>query len=493
MTRVRLLGLLEQQHNTDGSEEDNTKQQSIESSGLESQAGSDGRRQTNTRAASEEGDGNSTTTSTTIGGSNRQNHLPRKITYEMDGNITSVLHNPHLQQQQQQARLSPAYQTTILEQQQQPYHPSPSSFHQPQQFHLQQQYHPLQHQQVQYLSPILRPSTTATTTFIDGGPTGILRTVSPVPVASGSGMPVLGGTPISFLTTYTQSPSHVSLQPTTGLTQGTTGIPTSQTYSAIVYQPISGAGGQPPPQPVLVVGDPSIPMSIPSLFNDRQIKMDFLRKVLGLLFTMIGFSFLIINVFNFTTIKEWVQLNAWFLIVTLISSILIMVLLTFLADTGQDCPANVCLTWMFTLSASLTIGASSCFNVFESLQLIYFFNITLILIFALIFSLIVCAFQTNYDFNMRNCISYVIMIVVVFVVIYLVLIIVWGYWLAMFLPTVLFAATGGLAYTLYVIYDIICMIQRCYLNGLTPSSVMLGVIYLHTDFFNCYGNFWQSC
>lgn len=125
-----------------------------------------------------------------------------------------------------------------------------------------------------------------------------------------------------------------------------------------------------------------------------------------------------------------------------------MVLLTFLADTGQDCPANVCLSWMFTVSASLTIGASSCFNVFESLQLIYFFNITLILIFALIFSLIVCAFQTNYDFNMRNCISYVIMIVVVFVVIYLVLIIVWGYWLAMFLPTVLFAATGGLAYTL---------------------------------------------
>lgn len=304
MTRVRLLGLLEQLHNTDGSEEDNTKQQSIESSGLESQAGSDGRSKTNTTAGSEQGDSNSTTTLTTIGGSHRQSHhLPRKITYEMDGNITSVLNNPHLQQQQQQARLSPAYQTTILEQQQQPYHPSPSSLHQPQQFHLQQQYHPLQHQQqVQYLSPILRPSTTASTTFIDGGPTtGILRTVSPVPVASGSGMPVLGGTPISFLTSYTQSPSHVSLQPTTGLTQGMTGIPTSQTYSAIVYQPISGAGGQPPPQPMLVVGDPSIPMSIPpSLFNDRQIKMDFLRKVLGLLFTMIGFSFLIINVFNFT-------------------------------------------------------------------------------------------------------------------------------------------------------------------------------------------------
>ena len=37
------------------------------------------------------------------------------------------------------------------------------------------------------------------------------------------------------------------------------------------------------------------------------------------------------------------------------------------------------------------------------------------------------------------------------------------------------------------------MIQRCYYNGLTPSSFILGIIYLHTDIINPTGNFWGKC
>ena len=149
------------------------------------------------------------------------------------------------------------------------------------------------------------------------------------------------------------------------------------------------------------------------------------------------------------TIKDWTQSNIWFLIVVLVSAVTIMILLTCFAESHQDCPVNSMLTGMFTLFASLTIGAFSTFPFYESsLNLIYFFDVTLILSFALIFSLILYAFQSNYDFNLLNCIRYVVIIVTVFVLIYLLLIFVWSTYLAIFLPTVFYAATCGLAFTL---------------------------------------------
>lgn len=54
------------------------------------------------------------------------------------------------------------------------------------------------------------------------------------------------------------------------------------TYSTVVY-----------PQPVLVID----PLSAP-LFQNQVVKMDYIRKVLGVLFTQIGVCFLIVNVFN---------------------------------------------------------------------------------------------------------------------------------------------------------------------------------------------------
>lgn len=50
---------------------------------------------------------------------------------------------------------------------------------------------------------------------------------------------------------------------------------------------------QPLPQPVLVIDPYSGP-----LFQDRVLKMDYIRKVLGVLFTQIGICFLIVNVFS---------------------------------------------------------------------------------------------------------------------------------------------------------------------------------------------------
>lgn len=149
------------------------------------------------------------------------------------------------------------------------------------------------------------------------------------------------------------------------------------------------------------------------------------------------------------TIKDWTQSNLWFLIAVLVSTFVILTLLACFADSHQDCPVNSMLTGLFTLFASLSIGASSTFPFYESsLNLIYFFDVTLFISFALIFSLILYAFQSSYDFNLLNCIKYVVLIVTVFVVIYLLLIVVWSYWLALFLPTVAYAAVCGLAFTL---------------------------------------------
>lgn len=52
------------------------------------------------------------------------------------------------------------------------------------------------------------------------------------------------------------------------------------------------------PQPVIVIDPYSSP-----LFQDRVIKIDYIRKVLGVLFTQIGVCFLIVNVFNLRSVS----------------------------------------------------------------------------------------------------------------------------------------------------------------------------------------------
>lgn len=203
---------------------------------------------------------------------------------------------------------------------------------------------------------------------------------------------------------------------------------------------------------------------------------------------------LIINFHLFRAIKEWTLLNSWFIYVVLVISIFILCLLACFAETHQDCPVNAMLTGLFTFFASMTIGSASSLTFSDlSINLIYYVDVTLIISFALIFSLILYAFQTSYDFNLINCIKYVVLIVTVFVVIYSLLIIAWSYWLALFLPTVAYSTLCGLAFSLYVIADITFMIQRSFYNGITPSSVILAIIYLHTDIINPGGNFWSKC
>lgn len=45
----------------------------------------------------------------------------------------------------------------------------------------------------------------------------------------------------------------------------------------------------------------------------------------------------------------------------------------------------------------------------------------------------------------------------------------------------------------YVISDLTLMMRRAYITGLSPRSVLFGVICLHTDIVNPSGNFWGKC
>lgn len=69
------------------------------------------------------------------------------------------------------------------------------------------------------------------------------------------------------------------------------------------------ASAYPSPQPVygtVVYSHPMVLMdpAIAALsFEDRQIKMDYIRKVLGVLFSQIGICFLLVNLFNLRSVQ----------------------------------------------------------------------------------------------------------------------------------------------------------------------------------------------
>lgn len=118
--------------------------------------------------------------------------------------------------------------------------------------------------------------------------------------------------------------STVSLHPppfsTEGIMTGAANIVPNSTSLAPMYPvtvpisvdidhqpPLLGhmASAYPSPQPMygtVVYSQPSMvlmdPMVAALSFEDRQIKMDYIRKVLGILFAQIGICFLLVNLFN---------------------------------------------------------------------------------------------------------------------------------------------------------------------------------------------------
>lgn len=160
-------------------------------------------------------------------------------------------------------------------------------------------------------------------------------------------------------------------------------------------------------------------------------------------------------------LKEWIKFNAWFLYLVVISSIVVLTLLACFAELYQDCPVNIILTGLFTLLASLSLGSASAFSfsytTFQDSHLLYFFDVTLIITFALTFSLLLYSWQTWYDFNVINCIKYVVIIISVFTAVYLILMVIESHFLATFLPTVAYSATCGLAFTLVSIKILSCI------------------------------------
>ena len=139
------------------------------------------------------------------------------------------------------------------------------------------------------------------------------------------------------------------------------------------------------------------------------------------------------------------------------------------------------LTWLFTVSTSLMMGALASLSFFDStLQLLYYFDVTLIIIFALIFSLILYAFQTIYDFNIGHCLKYIIVIIVVFIGIYSLMIPLWSFWLAGFLPTVFFSGLSALFYSIVCVFLLqICSFQVSVTN--LSSDTDLTWLYLSCD------------
>ncbi|KAI1290190.1 Protein lifeguard 2 [Halotydeus destructor] len=255
--------------------------------------------------------------------------------------------------------------------------------------------------------------------------------------------------------------------------------------------------GQLPVEPIYISRPQSmmfIDESSSFSFDFITVRMDYVRKVLGIIFSQVGVCFLIVNIFNLKTLKEWGQSNPWFLYMCIVIAVSILIVLSCCSDQRQStCPVNIILLGLFTFTSSLAIGSTSSLYISSTISVIYLFDVALIITFALIFSLILFAFQTKFDFNMVNCIKYIVLIVTVFVVIYLLLIITWSFWLVFFLPTVAYAVAGALAFTSYLVADLTLMMRRSAITGLTPKSVLYGVILLHTDLINPNGNFWGKC
>jgi FtsH-binding integral membrane protein len=242
------------------------------------------------------------------------------------------------------------------------------------------------------------------------------------------------------------------------------------------YEPIAGPAGS--SEPLLGEergrhSDDDIPddfkYGVSVSQSDISIRMGFIRKVYGILFTQLLATTIVSGVFkSVPSVQAWVQGNPWMMWVSLFGTIAVLIGLFIVR---KKYPANFWLLGAFTLLEAYTVGT-----------IVTFYDTTIVLEALLITvglfaGLTLFTLQSKWDFSGMGPFLF------------------GGLWalvlagfVMLFFPhngivEVVYSAIGALIFALYIIYDTynIC-------NVLHPDEYIVGAINLYLDIINLFLN-----
>jgi FtsH-binding integral membrane protein len=210
-------------------------------------------------------------------------------------------------------------------------------------------------------------------------------------------------------------------------------------------------------------------------FTEKTIRRGFIRKVYSILMVQLLVSVGFICLFMFHEgVKNWTRRNMWFYLVAMAGLFVMIIVMSCCSSVCRKSPSNyICLS-IFTLFASLVLGAvSSTYQISAVLMAV---GITTVIC----LSLTLFSFQTKIDFTRLNGFLFVCLIVLVC----------FGL-IAMFFPHIpiirkIYAALGALLFSVYLIHDTQLLMGGDHKYSISPEEYIFAALTLYLDIFNIF-------
>ncbi|PNW81576.1 hypothetical protein CHLRE_06g252401v5 [Chlamydomonas reinhardtii] len=209
-------------------------------------------------------------------------------------------------------------------------------------------------------------------------------------------------------------------------------------------------------------------------FAERTVRQGFVRKVFGLLAVQLALTTVIAGTFvTSTAVKTFVAAHPWVLMLGMLAGFGILLTLTLSSSARQSHPTNLILLFAFTAAEGVLVGAASSASRTDIVLLA--FGLTA----GITAAMTVYALTTKNDLTMSGAALYSCL---------------WGLLLAglvgMFVRTsafnILLSAVGAVVFSVYIAYDVQCLLGGEHKYAVSPDEYVLGAIAIYLDIINLF-------
>ncbi|CAK6973117.1 protein lifeguard 1 [Scomber scombrus] len=242
--------------------------------------------------------------------------------------------------------------------------------------------------------------------------------------------------------------------------------PAAKIETTHTYQPTSGYESFCDINPELMAD--TSPLVASSSFDDKSVRMGFVRKVFSILTLQLLFTFSVVCVFTFSTVvKKAVQENLWVYLSSFIVFAVVAIALSCCKSFSRRHPWNIVALVVVTLSLSYMVGTIASFH--NTTAVVITMGVTI----AISFAIIAFSAQTRYDFT----ICYGVLLVLA------VDVIMFGFFCTFYysyIADVAYGCLGALLYSLFLMID--CQLMMGMMSyRLNPEEYINAALMIYLD------------
>ncbi|KAK6181690.1 hypothetical protein SNE40_009497 [Patella caerulea] len=209
-------------------------------------------------------------------------------------------------------------------------------------------------------------------------------------------------------------------------------------------------------------------------FNDKNIRLGFIRKVYGILCVQLIVTMCIMSLFLFVEpIKIYSVHNPWIWYLAIVLTFVSLIALACCPNVRRQYPLNMILLSVFTICEGVLLGAVA--SHYQQDAVLMAVGITAVVSLGLT----IFAFQTKWDFTMMGGMLFIFVIVLFC----------FGIMAAIIqdrILTLVYSSLGALLFCAYLVFDTQMMMGGKHKYSLSPEEYVFAALNLYLDIINLF-------